>query len=185
MVARAGHSLTKLLVFIAIAAMLAVGVASLRGCDEQGAAKTVQVNLSGKLFVLEVAADDAVRTKGLGQREYIAPDGGMLFVFADKDYRVQNFLMRDCPVDIDIIYLDRSGHITAMHAMKKEPPRGPDEGPVGDYFNPKYHGRLPQYSSKFAAQFAIELAGGSLKTLKLKEGDKVELNYEALRKQAR
>jgi uncharacterized protein len=93
--------------------------------------------------------------------------------------------MRDCLVDIDIIYLDPSGRIVAMHEMKVEPPRGPGEGETGDLTNRAYEERLRRYSSRFPAQFAIEIKGGSLPTMKLREGDKVDLPLDALKARAR
>ena len=140
------------------------------------------VKLSGKWFHLELALDDAVRMKGLGQREHIEEDGGMLFVFPAA--RESAFVMRDCPIPIDIIYLDGSGRIVAMHQMQPDPPRGPDEGKPGQIVD-KYEKRLKQYPSRFPMQMAIELKGGTLPGLKLKEGEKVDLPIAELKKRAK
>lgn len=53
--------------------------------------------------------------------------------------------------------------------------------------NDAYENRLKKYSSKFSSQYVIELKGDTLDTLKIKEGDKVELvgtTWDALKKQA-
>lgn len=69
--------------------------------------------------------------------------------------------MRDCPIDIDIIFLDPSGRITAMHHMPAEPPRDPETEPeTGVPSTDKYEQRLKRYPSRYPAQFVIELAGG-------------------------
>ncbi|MEQ8769568.1 MAG: DUF192 domain-containing protein [Phycisphaerales bacterium] len=152
------------------------------GCDEKQVPwpeGKALVTLDGREFALEIAADDATRTKGLAMRESIDPDGGMIFVFPDAQLR--RFVMRDCLTDIDVIFLDAAGNITAMHHMPMEPPRGEGEGEVGDYLNLPYHRRLPTYSSRFNSQFVIELAGGTLETLDLSRGDHVDIDPDRLK----
>lgn len=159
---------------------------SLPGCDEAPSdPNKIALAINGHRFVLDLALEDAVRYKGLGQRESIPSDGGMMFVFPKDRVTVQEFLMRDCLVDIDIVYLDGSGRVLSWYAMKKEPPRGPDEGSVGDYSNKKYHDRLPRYSSKFPSQFVLEFQGGTLAKLDLKEGMKIEFDTEGLKKRVK
>jgi hypothetical protein len=168
--------------------------ATLPACDERVKAGIAPVKISGKTFYLEEALDPKTRLKGLGERQTIDPDGGMLFVFPSGQVQVHRFIMRDCPIPIDIIYLDGSGRILSWHAMKPEPPRAEGEGTPADLFatdragqdrNARYDARLPGYSSKFPAQFAVELKGGTLATLNLKEGDKVEMDVEGLKKRAK
>lgn len=162
-----------------------------RGCDEKADGNVVSVKLGGKWFHLEVADTEPVRMKGLGQRDHIEDDGGMLFVFPDGFARqVPNgtgFVMRDCPIDIDIIYVDPTGRMGKMYAMKAEPPRGPDEGKVGEFTSEKYERRLKQYPSMFPIQYAIELKGGTLEKLqgKVHEGDKVDLPFDELKRKAK
>jgi len=150
------------------------------GCEEKPKAPAgfMAVTIGGRPFTLEIAADDAKRTKGLGGRTEIAPDGGMLFSF--RASAIRHFIMRDCPVDIDIIFLDAACNVTRTHAMKAEPPRGEGEGEPGDFVNPKYHSRLKQYSSRYSAKYAIELRGGTLEGLGVQEGDHIELDTKAL-----
>jgi len=174
-----------------LAAASVGGFFALKGCEDEAARDVQAVKLGGEWFHLEIADKESVRMKGLGQRTYIAPDGGMLFVFSPdfprKFPQGTGFVMRDCPIDIDIIYLDPNGRITAMHAMKAERPRGEGEGAVGDLSNPTYEGRLKSYPSRYAIQGAIELAGGTIEKKlkgKIKEGDKVDLPLEALKKRA-
>ena len=186
-----GHALTRTLIVIAILGLLAVpAFTALRGCDEKHDANIQHVKLGGKSYFLEVAADDPTRLKGLGSRTQIADDGGMLFVFPRATET--SFVMRDCPIDIDIIFVDPTGRITAVHEMKAEPPRGPDEGTVGVIDNSagsaKYESRLKKYPSRFPAQFAIEIKPGSLAGPlkgKIKEGDKLDLPLAALKSRAK
>lgn len=162
------------------------------GCEDdpppQGFEK---ITIKDTPYVLEVAANDQKRTKGLGDRTELPENGGMLFVFKRAERR--QFLMRDCFMDIDIIFMDANGILTAFHHMPKEPPRAEDEGVVGDWdprkpANRRYEGRLKRYSSRGAAQFVIELAGGELEKLKargLKVGEKIELDTARLKALAR
>jgi uncharacterized membrane protein (UPF0127 family) len=174
------------LMAIAAAAVFAL---ALPGCEDdpppQGFEK---LTIKSRTYTLELAANDEKRTKGLGERTELPEKGGMLFVFKRAERR--QFLMRDCFMDIDIIFLDANGRITAFHHMPEEPPRGADEGEVGDWdprkpANRRYEGRLKRYSSRGAAQFVVELAGGELEKLKLKVGEKIELDTDRLKALAR
>lgn len=143
-----------------------------------------KVTINGRTFNLELALNNDTRFKGLSERTEIPADGGMLFVFPDYAAGVQDFVMRDCGIPIDIIYLDGAGRIQAFHEMKVEPPRGEGEGKVGE-INTKYEQRLKRYSSRFPSQFAIELKGGTIPSLNLSAGQKVELDAAGLKKRAR
>ncbi|MBK7404029.1 MAG: DUF192 domain-containing protein [Phycisphaerales bacterium] len=168
---------------IGLAFTLAAGLTG--GCSQQqsSAASNVEsVKLGDEMFHLELALTQDKRFQGLSGREHIEKDGGMLFVFPRPS--VQAFVMRDCPVAIDIIFLDPSGRIVAMHQMKVEEPRREDEPKATSPGADKYEQRLVRYSSKFAAQFVIELAGGTLDRLHLTEGDLVKLDTDGLKARA-
>jgi uncharacterized membrane protein (UPF0127 family) len=156
-------------------------------CDHSAGGNVQSVKIGGEWFHLEVAADDATRMKGLGGRTQIDKDGGMLFLF-DAPHR-SAFVMRDCPIDIDIIYLSPEGRVLTTYAMKAEPPRAADgsEGQPGTFDNAIYEGRLVKYDSRYPLQFAIELRGGRLAELRVpvKEGDKIDLPVEDLKKRAK
>ncbi len=154
------------------------------GCDQETARDVERVKIGGQTFFLELADAGDERLRGLSERTEIASDGGMLFVFPDEQVAVQNFVMRDCPIDIDIIYLDRNGRVVASHMMKAEPPRGEGEGEVGSTTNMAYERRLKKYSSKFPAQFVIELKGGTLPSLNIEEGQEIKLDLKRLKDQA-
>jgi uncharacterized membrane protein (UPF0127 family) len=126
-----------------------------------------RIFLSGMAFELELAADPATRERGLSGRDAIDARGGMLFVFPDEAPRV--FWMRDCRVDIDIAFLDRSGRVVAAHRMRAEPPRQPHESEA------QYFGRLRPYPSLAPARFAVELRAGTLSQLGLSVGSRVDV----------
>jgi uncharacterized membrane protein (UPF0127 family) len=87
--------------------------------------------------------------------------------------------MRDCPVPIDVAFLDAQGRVVAVHEMAVEPPRAPGETPRA------YEARLPLYPSGGAVHFAIETAGGRLRELGLAPGARVALDAPGLVARAR
>src|SRR3982750_2266450 len=114
------------IVLLALVPIAAVSVIILVACgrvvkDD----KFADVSLDGKKFHLELALDQDKRFKGLSGRTEIPAEGGMLFVFPQP--LTTAFVMRDCPIPIDIIFLDGSGRITAMHKMLAEPPATDEE----------------------------------------------------------
>ena len=131
---------------------------------------TQAVTIAGRTFHLELAMDDASRLQGLSDRAEIPADGGMLFVFPQP--RSVSFVMRRCLVPIDIIYLDPNGRVVQTHAMQVEPYDTPER-------------KLRLYPSQWPAQFAIELRGGTLETLGLQLGQKIDMPLDALKQQAR
>lgn len=158
---------------IAHIAMLLCACSMLWGCSKPAVVKGVMaVDISGKTFQLDIVANEASRVVGLGGRESMEPGEGMLFSFPDA--KVRRFLMRDCLFNIDIIFLDAAGRITAMHAMPMEPPRASGESLK------MYERRLPTYSSRYNAKYAIELVGGMLETLDLKEGQRIDFDIARL-----
>lgn len=178
--------------------VVAASIASLfllTGCDDTTPAKSaagneiVKVKIKDSTFKLELVADDATRLKGLGDRTEIKDDEGMLFAFPSSGRL--DFVMRDCPIDIDVIFLDSAGRVTAAHAMKAEKPRTEEEKKLDKSgMNEAYENRLARYSSRFSAQFAIELKGGTLEKLKkegheIKNGDKIKLDLAELKKKVK
>ncbi|MBC7835413.1 MAG: DUF192 domain-containing protein [Phycisphaerales bacterium] len=141
------------------------------------------VSIGSKTFQLEIAADPTAQDRGLGGRDHIDNDGGMIFVFPEPQWH--EFVMRDCAVPIDLLYLDHAGRIIALYAMLPDPPRTaeePADGAMGDF---AYASRLKTYPSGGPAQFAIELKGNSIAALNLREGDLVRLDTAALEKLVR
>lgn len=132
-----------------------------------------EVVICEETFKLEVAADEKSRAKGLMNRRKIDDDGGMIFIYKRAEPR--SFWMKNCLVDIDLLYLDGRGRIGSMHKMKKEPPRGENESVV------EYERRLKRYPSRRPAQFIIELKPGCIDRLKPKVGQTIELDLPKLR----
>lgn len=132
-----------------------------------------EVVIGEETFKLEVAANEKSRAKGLMNREKIDEHGGMIFIY--KRAQVRSFWMKNCLVDIDLLYLDGRGRIVSMHKLKKEPPRGENETARD------YERRLKRYPSRRPAEFIIELKAGWIDRLKPKVGETIELDLPKLR----
>ncbi len=160
-----------------VALILLMSAAGPTTAPEESRPVREQVVIAGETFRLELAATGKSRARGLGGRTTIDPDGGMLFVF--RHARQRTFWMKDCLVDIDAMFLDDRGRITAVHKMKKQPPRAEDESVAA------YEHRLKHYPSRRPARFVIELKPGSIDRLKIKPGQTIKLDLPGLRKKAR
>ena len=141
--------------------------------DDEKKLPKEQIVIGDETFKLEVAADVETRAQGLMNREKIDEHGGMIFIY--KRARVRSFWMKNCLVDIDLLYLDGRGRIVSMHKMKKEPARSENESVID------YERRLKRYPSRRPAQFIIELQAGSIDRLKPKVGQTIELDLPRLR----
>lgn len=149
------------------AACMLAAVLVLAGCSPPAASvmvpERVLVELASRQFSLELALTPEQRYQGLSDRRELAADGGMLFVFPQPE--VLSFVMRRCHVPLDIVYLNASGGIVAMHEMKLEPEGTPESG-------------LKPYSSLWPAQYAIEVRGGTLRELGLRPGQVIQIPQE-------
>lgn len=150
---------------------------TLSGCSDASPALStpLTVDINGRRFHLELALTPQAQVQGLSDREEIAADGGMLFVFPRE--KPLGFVMRRCPVPIDVIFLGPTGRVLNWHEMQVEPPEVRDD--------PSRERDLKLYTSDAPGQFAIELKGGTTRTLGLKKGQKIELPLETLKTNAR
>ena len=87
--------------------------------------KTTWIETAGEPFELELAIDSVARFRGLSGRLSIARNGGMLFVNLVPG--PQAMVMRDCPIAIDVAFLDLGGEGGAIHEMRPEPARRSNE----------------------------------------------------------
>jgi uncharacterized membrane protein (UPF0127 family) len=153
-------------------ALFCLALATAAAAFADGAPRFLWVPLGGESFRLELALEPETRQLGLSGRPRIAPNEGMLFVFPAP--RPLAMVMRDCPVPIDVAFLDAGGIVLAVHEMRPEPPRAPGESRLA------YEARLPQYPSAGPAQLAIEVAGGRLRQLGIEPGDRIALDTRTL-----
>lgn len=113
---------------------------------------TVRTNQGDVPLTLELATTPAIREQGLMNRDTLAPNDGMLFLFP-KANRVA-FWMKNTRIPLDILFVDAKGHI--VHIAHKTTP----------------YSETPIDSTK-PVNTVIELAGGQAEAKKLQEGDSV------------
>jgi uncharacterized membrane protein (UPF0127 family) len=139
--------------------------------------ETASVRVADEVFDVEVAVDSGTRMRGLSGRSEIARNGGMLFVLPKA--QVFEMVMRDCPIPIDVAFLDSGGRVVAIHEMIPESPRRAVESSF------TYEQRLPTYGSGVPVQFALETAGGRFAELGVKPGDSLHFAAQDLIARAR
>ncbi len=118
----------------------------------------MQAVIGGETFILELAITPSERSRGLSNREHLAPDGGMLFVFTQAS--TLSFWMKETLIPLDILFLDEERRIVNIHTMLPEP-GVPD-------------GQLTIYRSTSPAQYAVEVNAGVAAELELAPGMVVE-----------
>lgn len=114
--------------------------------------------IGGETFILELAITPEERSRGLSNREHLAPDGGMLFVFSQES--TLSFWMWQTLIPLDILFLDGERRIVNIHTMHPQPG-------VSD-------GQLTRYRSTAPAQYAVEVNAGIAAELELTPGMVVE-----------
>lgn len=135
------------------------------GGDLRGAAAPswgVAVFPSGHEFSLEIAADPETRQRGYMFREQIGAREGMLFVF-DVDDR-HTMWMRNCRVDLDMIWLDTSFGVVDVASRRKPCPE---------------RGDCPLIAPARPARYVLEVAAGTVEREGLKVGDRLVVLLEA------
>jgi len=123
----------------------------------QGELPRETVVVAGQEFTIELAYTRASRRRGLMFRDELPPNSGMLFVF-DRPRR-RSFYMKNCLIDLDIIFMADDG--TVVKAVTMRAPK-PDEP-------------LKYYSSGSAIKYALEVQAGTARKLGLAIGQKIEL----------
>ncbi len=176
-----GGRLVRLAVQLAVLAAVFFGAAA-PARDDLPNTRTVDVEIGGEGFRLEIADTPDQRVRGLSGRATLAERGGMLFAFPSNDRRERSFVMRDCALPLDLVFLDEEGRVVALHEMEPEP-RLPGEGRPGEYVA-RYEERLTRYSSGEPVQFAIELRGGTVRRLGVAVGDRLRFPRQALAAEA-
>ena len=149
---------------------------TLSACSPSQAPQTMEVTAGGRTFTCRLAINEAARDPGLGGVASLGPNEGMIFAFPDAE--PHNFWMRRCIMDIDIAFIDPLGIVTAVHTMKAEELQRPDESEAA------YFARLKKYPSLAPAQFALEVAPGTLEPLGVRRGSRIEFDRDLLKRLA-
>jgi uncharacterized membrane protein (UPF0127 family) len=106
-------------------------------------------------FIVEIADDYEKRAVGLMFRKDIPDNFGMLFVYAEEDYR--GMWMKNTLINLDLIFMDSSKEI--IDIIPDVPPCKADP--------------CQTYVSKEKARYVLELKGGRSESLGLKKGSRI------------
>lgn len=122
------------------------------------ASKVVEIN--GKKIKVEIADDSSERSKGLGGRQSLASDSGMLFIFPEKGQ--YSFWMKGLKFPLDFIWI-RDDTITDI--IENVPPPQPNQKDED----------LPIYQSRVDIDKVLEVNSGLIENYQIKVGDKIIL----------
>ncbi|EKD83119.1 MAG: hypothetical protein ACD_39C00873G0001, partial [uncultured bacterium] len=128
--------------------------------DSSQILQTTEATLAGTSLKIWLARTYEEKAKGLMFFESMQKDEGMLFVYDSP--RIMSFWMKNTRIPLDLVFfsdnLEINGWIKNMQPGYGLPERN-----------------LPSYVSELPAQYALELNAGSIDSLKLKLGDRLEI----------
>jgi hypothetical protein len=101
---------------------------------------------------IEIADDEAKREVGMMGRPVMEERQGMLFILEEEQYA--SFWMRNCPLSLDMIFINKQGKIVTIHKNTK---------PFSD----------DSYSATAMTLFVLEVNAGFTEKYGIKEGDMV------------
>lgn len=135
---------------------LALSMLGLPGCGvatDPPRLATTPMQIGNKQFTVEIAANDSDRATGLMNRDSMALENGMIFVFADEAPRA--FWMKSTRIPLDIVYINAGGEVVDIKTMQP--------------FD------LRAVPSAKPAKYAIELNAGGAAYCGVKIGDKLTI----------
>ncbi|MDO8577202.1 MAG: DUF192 domain-containing protein [Candidatus Daviesbacteria bacterium] len=119
-----------------------------------------QLRINNAMLKVEIADTQAKRSKGLGGRQSLASDGGMLFVFPKPDKHP--FWMKGLAFLLDFIWIREDLVVDISQNIHPPTPGQSDES-------------LPVYESKEEVDKVLEVVGGTAQRLNIKVGDRVKI----------
>lgn len=131
-----------------------LAIFSLSGCASE---RGHWVELAGKRYVVEIAADDESRARGLMFRDAMPDDHGMLFIHDSQ--APQAYWMKNTRIALDILYFDNQRRLVSQ--QRDVPPCT-----LGD--------RCPAYPSKAPARYVLELNAGKAAEMGLQDGTELK-----------
>lgn len=122
--------------------------------------KQASLIINNSLLKVEVADTPSRRSKGLGEKEKLASDEGMLFVFEKTDR--YNFWMKGLKFPLDFVWIKDD---TVVDFLENVPPPA-----IGQQDQ-----SLPIYSPKVEINKVLEVNSGTIQLLNIKVGDKIQI----------
>lgn len=123
----------------------------LGGCASTGTSHWVE--LAGERYRVELAQDDASRSRGLMFRDSMPLDHGMLFIHDREE--PQAYWMKNTKIALDILYFDSQRKLVSQ--QRDVPPCSAGNA-------------CPPYPSHRPARYVLELNAGQAEKLDLRNG---------------
>ena len=108
------HYFHNYLAWATIALTIFLLAPKLNACPYQLPQTSISIN--GQKLKVEIAHTPDTRTCGLSNRQSLAENTGMLFIFPNM--RPRTFWMKDTFIPLSIAFLDDSGRIIRIHDMQ-------------------------------------------------------------------
>ena len=121
-----------------------------------------EVEINGALLKVEIADTQDKRSKGLGGKQPLASDEGMLFIFPKADKHP--FWMKGLSFPLDFVWIRENKVVDVLQNIPPPQPEQTDES-------------LPIYSSNEPADKVLEVLAGTAKRLNIKAGDLVKIEF--------
>jgi hypothetical protein len=143
----------RLSVIYAVAVLLFLAPAA-RAQLQHFDSSTLDIDTSGgtRHFTIELAVSSAQQQQGLMFRRVLAPDAGMLFVFPEA--HTATFWMKNTLIPLDMLFIAADGHVADIHELAV---------PLSE----------ANINSKVPVKAVLELNGGTVSRLGIKDGDLV------------
>lgn len=121
---------------------------------------TTTVQIDDREITVEVANTPAARTRGLGYRDSLPEDAGMLFGMGAA--RLHRFWMKGMRFPLDMVWIDEQKQVISVtRDVPAEPPGTPDS-------------ELPTYAPDEPALYVLELNAGAAERLGIDPADRLE-----------
>ena len=122
---------------------------------------TIELRYDGGILRVELAITPAERSIGLSNRDSLAADAGMLFIFENP--RTPSFWMKDTRIPLDMIWIDADKRIVEIDADVQ-----PEPGvPVGE---------LKRYGSDVPVSYGLEVNAGAAERLGMRAGSQLQFD---------
>ena len=120
-----------------------------------------EAKLGGNSFLLMLARSDLEKAKGLMFRRYLPPNHGMIFVYENEQF--MSYWMKNTMISLDLVLISEDLIVIEYILDMKAGFGYPDS-------------ELEHYRSRKKAKYAIELNAGTVNSLNIKVGDKLEIS---------
>lgn len=117
--------------------------------------------INEKKLKVEIADTREKRSKGLGGRDSLAEESGMLFIFSKADK--YPFWMKGLKFPLDFVYIKEDKIVDLIPGILPPALGAKDE-------------ELPIYLPREEVDKVLEVAAGTIEKLNIKIGDKIRLN---------